>query len=77
MKIHLNIDSKNLKADWNYLHLFVAGYKFCFYNSNSYDAEDFVKHNIRIFKRLKYSEERMLKEGCWMKNEAELIKELF
>lgn len=51
--------------------------KFCFYDPDSYDVEEFVKKNIKIFKRLKYTKERMIKDGCWMKNEADLIKELF
>lgn len=77
MKIKLYIDNPKVDLEINSLHLFMVEDKFCFYISNTYDVEEFVKKNIKIFKRLKYSKERMIKDGCWMKNEADLIKELF
>lgn len=88
MKIYFLLDNARPGLEINSLQLFMVEDKFCFYHqlafksnklfySETYDIEDFVKKNIKIFKRLKYTKERMIKDGCWMKNEAALIKELF
>lgn len=77
MKIRLYICPDQTDVSSQFLHLFMVEDKFCFYNSITYDIEEFVKINIKIYKRLKYTKERMIKDGCWMKNEADLIKELF
>jgi hypothetical protein len=49
--------------------------KFCFYHSNT--KIDFIKLNIKIFKRMKYTKQRMLNDGCWLKEERNLIEDLF
>lgn len=77
MKIELYIDLDTERYTSNSLHLFMVEDKFCFNNSDTHDIEEFVKKNIKIYKRLKYTKERMIKDGCWMKNEVDLIKELF
>lgn len=77
MKIQLYICPDQTGGEAQFLHIFMVEDKFCFYNSDIYNLKAYVKLNIKIFKRLKYTKERMIKDGCWMKNEADLIKELF
>lgn len=77
MKLQLYIGLDPTRYTSNILYLCMVEDKFCFYDHDTYDVEEFVKKNIKIFKRLKYTKERMIKDGCWMKSEANLIKELF
>lgn len=79
MKINFFICKEPTEQFENVLQMFIVGSfnfsKFCFYHSNT--KINFINLNIKIFKRMNYSLQRMLDDGCWLKTEQISIKELF